>query len=272
MKLEINGARLRTYTARECWITIQWNLWMFFQAVLIGNPGLDPDQEGDHYVFAWRDYCTLVLTPVLLFFGFSGLFPFCVWFFSPWLICATCELGEQRDPTGRVYRGPRIHFPRWYISNLGIVLMFQAAPAWLRWGLVIYWAISAFSVADCYRSDWKFYAVAKLQNPNRNHFQIANLAYILLREGKHYQAEEEFQEVLKVDPLNYRAGYFTEMFRRNRTWTEAGYGFVGFICQRCKSEAAKLIRHGDTITKAEHAMFFENPRTCDFCGNVQGFF
>lgn len=261
----------RLYRPREFWLAFKWNLWIFCQAVLIGNPGLDPEQEGDHYVFAKRDYLTLFLLPAFFFIGFSIWFPILVWFLSPWFICATCELGEQRERTGRLYRGPRIHLPRWYVSILGVVLMFCQAPAWIRWGIVVYWAISAVFVADCYRSDWKFYAIAKRQNPNRNHYQIANLAFILLREGKHYQAEEEFEDVLKRDPLNFRAGYFVEMFKRNRSWTEAGIAFVSFLCLRCSSQAGRLLRDGDTLTPAEHAMFLSNPRKCNFCGNIQEF-
>ena len=269
MIINFAGGRLRLYNAGDFFFRLRQNTWIFLTAIA-GNPGLDPDQEGDVYQFSARQTIQLLagvlLIPWLTYC--SGFWPVLVWLCSPWLISATCELGEEKHPTGRIYRSPKIWLPRWYAGVLGIVLLFAGMPAGIRWAIAGYWMMQTFAVARCYSSPLLFYQTVKNENPNRNHFRLAGLPYLMLEAGKHYQAEMEFQEVLKVDPLNWKAQFILAMFQKNREWTAAGIGFLSFRCSSCELESARLLKHGDRLSFPEHQMYFL--RVCARCGAFSG--
>lgn len=161
-------------------------------------------------------------------------------------------------------RGPRVWLSRWYVGVLGVVGVAVWMPAWVRWLAVILWAGSTLYISRFYSSELLFYKQWISENPNPDHYRIANYGFCLLNAGRHIQAEDEFKRVLFEDPDNWRAKAFLQMFESNRAWTAKGWIPVGMICRFCDAKEGRMLRDGDTLSKREHDMYFL--RICSQCG------
>jgi len=250
----------RRYTLPETLDCFRRNFWIFIQATVGIFPCLDPEQEGTVRHSTRADRWTWFLLPAWLACSYwSGFWGLLFWLMSPLFVFFFFELGNAREP------GPRVWLPRWYVATLGVVLMLDGAPRGVRWAMIGWWVFSSFRISRFYSSDLRFYEQVRRENPNRSHYRIAGLGFLLLRDGRHSEAEDEFAAVLKVDPDNRKALLFTQQLDMNRQYTAAGKIGVGFTCVFCQTQALGLLEDGERLTAQEHAMFFF--RVCPQCGN-----
>ena len=257
------GARL--YTPRELGDCLMRNAWTFAELLFV-FPSLDREQHGPQsaYVWTWRDFAAVIgflMLPV--FVVVSGFTGFVVAILTPAVGCMFLELVPGAG-AGTRYRGPRIWLPRWYLTTVGIVLLWSGFSVYLRWFLIVLWAISSWHLSKFYSSDLLFYAQVKRENPNRDHYRIAALPMIYLWGGQELQAEQEFMEVLKIDPGNERANLIVSLMQQNIRMHMAGSYMMGFSCIHCGHRDGMVVRDGVRFSQAEHNMYFF--RDCIKCG------
>jgi len=248
------------FTPRLGFDIIRRNLWVFIQSVFGVFPGLDPEQEGKSRFLTQADcYTSWLLFAWMALTWWSGLWGLLFWLISPMLPFFIFDL-----------KGPRVWLSRWYVPVLGVVLMVSGAPAFVRWGMLAWWSAQTIYYSRFYRSDLLFYEQVKRENPNRDHYRIDNLAYCLLEAGRHSEAEDEFQAVLKADPDNVKASFFVNSFAVVRRYTAEGKIGVSFRCTFCNAQAFGLLEDGERITWQDHLMFWF--QVCPQCGKSEAKF
>lgn len=255
---------MRLNTPSEFLDTFSRNWWELIRAVS-GAVDLDPEQEGTDYQWSTPWYIRQGYMVVFVFLAFYGGWPgILFWFLCPAFACMFFELGYPDQKGAYTGRGPRVWLSRWYLSTLAVALI--VLPLWplIRWGIVCMWAITSFYKSHFYRSELAYYVQHKRENPNRDHYRIANLPWQYLRNGQELKAAEEYAEVLKIDPDNWRALTVVKVLQSNIDWHDKGVSGLGFTCPDCNYNLNRMIQDGDQLTGKEHDTFFL--RICPVCG------
>lgn len=257
---------MRLNTSSEFLDTLSRNWWELIRAVS-GIVDLDPEQEGSGNDYTWNEN---IVRRVLLYVVFvclaflGGWKGIVLWFLCPAFACMFFELGYPDQKGAYSGRGPRVWLSRWYLSTLAVALIVLPFPAWFRWLIVLYWALTSYFKSYFYRSELAYYSQHKHENPNRDHYRIANLPWQYLRNGQELRAAEEYAEVLKLDPDNWRALTVVEVMKSNIAWHDKGITGLGFTCDRCGWNAQRMIQDGSQLTGVEHDAFFL--KMCPVCG------
>ena len=257
-KLTIEGHRL--YTPRECLDCFLRNIWTAIQALVIGHPGLDPEQDGSRWRLTRFDAATLILLPFVCigWWRLYGSWTVVLFFLSPVLPAMSLEMGNEKE------RGPRVWLSRWYLGMLPLVSFYARFPTWWQLLTLFLWLAMSWGVSGFYRSAEANYKQWLAENPNPDHYRLTALAFEYLRQGKQSQAEDEYQRALDYDPSNARASIMTAQFALNRTYHERGYIGLGFTCQHCHYRDMAFFTDGDQLSREQYRMYID--RVCSLCG------
>ena len=255
---------MRLNTPPEFLDTLSRNWWELIRAVS-GIVDLDPEQEGNVYVWKYSElWNVFYMIPFVILFFLGGWKGIVLWFLCPAFACMFFELGYPDQQGAYSGRGPRVWLSRWYLSTLAVALIVLPFPAWFRWMIVLYWALTSYRTSYFYRSELAYYSQHKLENPNRDHYRIANLPWQYLRNGQELRAAEEYAEVLKLDPDNWRANMVVKIMQSNLDWHAKGIVGLGFTCAKCGWNKQRMVLDGSQLTGVEHDAFFL--KMCPVCG------
>lgn len=235
--------------------TLARNFWTFLIAAAGVFPGVDPEQEGRVYYWSWRDSMVPAFVWMSLAFGclsyVGGWRGAAVWFLSPAAACMFFELSPDAK-----YRAPRVWLSRWYVSALGVVLVWACYPAWARWGAVILWAVWSRRVSRLYVSPLAFNQQKLAENPNPDLYRAADVGVHYLENCQQWQAIEIFQDVLSRDPEHWKAKTYLQIMESSRDWIASGLVQLRFVCRRCGVDSVRFFKDGERFTAEDHVMFF----------------